>query len=171
MTEHALAPELRLYASDPVNWKWQIRDGGDWGYALTSPGPEVTRENWRLVFAPYYDEPGAWEWDARYQGNNWSDNWCGREPVWSHKHSEYRFRRKAKTLTLPERTIPMPMREAPEMGTEYWLVQPMKRDWVLFHAWQDDEFDRLWLELGLCYDNEEDAIAASKAMCPFGGEG
>ena len=80
------------------------------------------------------------------------------------------YRRKPKTMTYTI-TIPEPMREAPPLDTEYYIVslfEPNNFDiayWGGFHA------EHMLLKRGLCFKTEEDAIAAAKAMLPFKTEG
>ena len=85
-------------------------------------------------------------------------------PAWL---PEGEYRRKPRTLTYTV-TIPEPMREAPEIGTVYWLAE---LDFVEAFAsrfeWKGDMADMLWLKRGLCFATREDAIAAAKAMMPF----
>ena len=102
-------------------------------------------------------------WEGR--GVSTSDEWVPmrQEFVFSN-HFEYR--RKPQTLTYTV-TIPEPMREAPPLDTEYYLVSLFEPVHFEVAYWEDCHGERMWLKRGLCFKTEEDAIAAAKAMCPF----
>jgi len=178
MSEHPLAAEYRVWVTDPVNWVWQCRQSTSfpWSFVLATPESRCQPDLWRLVWRPWYDEPGEWEWSMRLKNDSdfrpvWSYYEGNAEPVvWSHKNCEYRFRRKKRALTLPKRTIPMPLREAPEKGTGYWLALPANVDWAIRRSWQGDESEQRWLKRGLLFDTKENAVATAKATLPFGGE-
>ena len=82
-------------------------------------------------------------------------------------HCEYR--RKPRTLTYTV-TIPEPMREAPQLDTEYYLVSLFEPRHFEVAYWGDCSGERMLLKRGLCFKTEEDAIAAAKAMMPIKGE-
>ena len=106
-----------------------------------------------------------WErWQFRLVGaENWLDCWGG--GVGFSWRCEYR--RKPRTMTYTV-TIPEPMREAPEIGTEYWLAELVfVESFASRFKWQGSVNDMLWLKRGLCFATREDAIAAAKAMMPF----
>ena len=79
------------------------------------------------------------------------------------------YRRKPHTMTYTV-TIPEPLREEPEAGTEFFLVVPHSECLNYTFRWDGAEVARLWLKRGLCFATKEDAIAAAKAMLPIKGE-
>ena len=79
------------------------------------------------------------------------------------------YRRKPKTLTYTV-TIPEPLREAPQLDTEYYLVSLFEPRHFEVAYWGDCSGERMLLKRGLCFKTEEDAIAAAKAMLPVKGE-
>ena len=79
------------------------------------------------------------------------------------------YRRKPKTLTYTV-TIPEPLREAPPLGTEYYVVSLFEPKNFDIEYWGDCHAEHMWLKLGLCFKTAEDAIAAAKAMLPIKGE-
>ena len=81
----------------------------------------------------------------------------------------YEYRRKPKTLTYTV-TIPEPLREEPEAGTDFFLAVPHSERLHYTFRWEGAEVTRLWLKSGLCFATKEDAIAAAKAMLPIKGE-
>ena len=82
---------------------------------------------------------------------------------------EAEYRRKPRTLTYTV-TIPEPMREEPEAGTDFFLAVPHSERLHYAFRWDGAEVTRLWLKSGLCFATREDAIAAAKAMMPVKGE-
>ena len=82
---------------------------------------------------------------------------------------EAEYRRKPRTLTYTV-TIPEPMREAPQLDTEYYLVSLFEPRHFEVAYWGDCSGERMLLKRGLCFKTEEDAIAAAKAMLPVKGE-
>ena len=82
---------------------------------------------------------------------------------------EAEYRRKPRTLTYTV-TIPEPMREAPQLDTEYYLVSLFEPRYFEVAYWGDCHGERMLLKRGLCFKTEEDAIAAAKAMLPIKGE-
>ena len=87
-------------------------------------------------------------------------------PLWD-KDTEYR--RKPRTLTYTV-TMPEPMREAPQLDTEYYLVSLFEPMHFEVAYWGDCSGERMLLKRGLCFATKEDAIAAAKAMLPIKGE-
>lgn len=77
----------------------------------------------------------------------------------------FEYRRKPKTLTYTV-TIPEPLREAPQLDTEYYLVSLFEPRHFEVAYWGDCSGERMLLKRGLCFKTEEDAIAAAKAMLP-----
>ena len=80
----------------------------------------------------------------------------------------YEYRRKPPTLTYTV-TIPVPLREAPETGSWYWLAETASDDFTSRVEWEGDGCDHSWLKRGLCFATKEDAIAAAIAMLPVKG--
>ena len=110
------------------------------------------------------DKP--WErWEIRPMG---SEQWhaCSGRISFSERCE---YRRKPRTLTYTV-TIPEPMREEPEAGTDFFLAVPHSERLHYTFRWDDAEVTRLWLKSGLCFATKEDAIAAAKAMLPIKGE-
>ena len=79
------------------------------------------------------------------------------------------YRRKPKTLTYTV-TIPEPLREEPEAGTDFFLAVPHSERLHYTFRWDGAEVTRLWLKSGMCFAIKEDAIAAAKAMMPIKDE-
>ena len=78
----------------------------------------------------------------------------------------YEYRRKPQTLTYTV-TVPEPLREEPEAGTDFFLAVPHSERLHYTFRWDGAEVTRLWLKRGLCFATKEDAIAAAKAMLPI----
>ena len=109
------------------------------------------------------DKP--WErWEAAASNNKWEA--LHNHPGWL---NAYEYRRKPRTMTYTV-TIPEPLREAPELDTEYYLVSLFEPMHFEVAYWGDCHGERMLLKRGLCFKTEEDAIAAAKAMLPIKGE-
>jgi len=88
-------------------------------------------------------------------------------------YSNFQMRIKPKTIiTLLAREIPAPETVAPPKGTTYYMPVPhfwlMQSDWRC--SWRDSTEEQEFLKRGLVYLKKEDAIAAAKAMLPFGDD-
>ena len=70
-------------------------------------------------------------------------------------------------ITIPARVIPAPLREAPKVGAPVFLADPTMTEYCYSFRWEDCISNRMLLERGLVYATSENAIAASKAMCPY----
>ena len=71
-------------------------------------------------------------------------------------------------ITIPARVIPAPLREAPIVGTPYYVVSLTDEKSLCFLSlWDDDDIDNQRLARGLVYLDEGSAIKAGKAMCPY----
>ena len=84
-------------------------------------------------------------------------------------YNDFEYRRKPQTLTYTV-TMPEPMREAPQLDTEYYLVSLFEPMYFEVAYWGDCSGERMLLKRGLCFKTEEDAIAAAKAMLPIKDE-
>ena len=68
-----------------------------------------------------------------------------------------------KTIQVAAHEEPGPLRVAPEMGAEYWVVDSMEKNGVRMVFWDGDAPDRLILAAGDAYATKEDALAARAA--------
>ena len=68
-----------------------------------------------------------------------------------------------KTIQVAAHEEPEPLRVAPEMGAEYWVVDSMEKNGVRMVFWDGDAPDRLILAAGDAYATKEDALAARAA--------
>ena len=110
------------------------------------------------------DEP--WErWEVR---SNSESLWrTGSSVICFHSSCEYRRKPRTRTYTI---TIPEPMREAPPLDTEYYIVSLFEPNNFDIAYWGGCYGEHMLLKRGLCFKTEEDAIAAAKAMLPIKGE-
>ena len=74
-----------------------------------------------------------------------------------------KYRIKPRTIRIGEYDVPEPMREAPEVDSIYYLPVLGEGDNQAV-AWEDDEYDREWLRLGLCHKTREASALHSKAL-------
>ena len=79
------------------------------------------------------------------------------------------YRRKPQTIKIGEHEFPMPMREAPKMRSEYWVVELTNSDVASENRWIDDSLDRLWLQRGLCHATREAALQHAKVLIAISG--
>ena len=95
------------------------------------------------------------------------NNWCEVESLYdlTVMHSNRRtLRIKPKTITLAGIEFPEPLRVAPEMGTEFWLVDTHFFHKVARRVWYDGTDQNYWLHAGLLQATEKGAKDQSKAM-------
>lgn len=69
-----------------------------------------------------------------------------------------------RTRTINGFEVPAPETERLEFGTHYYLASPVHREFYRGEIWNAKAMDGYWLERGLVFLNEEDAIANAKAM-------
>ena len=104
------------------------------------------------------DKP--WErWE--FKGCDAGFNKCLKHPEWN-DHFEYR--RKPKTITVNGIEVPEPIREAPKVGEKFFFVDLSVSTLTTHFSWENDAFDRDWLNKGLLHFTKEAAIAHAKAM-------
>ncbi len=70
-------------------------------------------------------------------------------------------------ITIPARVIPAPLREAPAIGTPYWVATALEENFCFESCWDDDQHDHDRLSAGVIHLTEERASKAGKAMCPY----
>ena len=105
-------------------------------------------------------------WERRLPGDDWLPFEKGQPRLWD---TDLEYRRKPRTLTYTV-TIPEPLREEPEAGTDFFLAVPHSERLHYTFRWDGAEVTRLWLKSGMCFATKEDAIAAAKAMMPIKDE-
>ena len=88
----------------------------------------------------------------------------GHEPSW-YKNKFYEVREAPKTVNLPEREIPEPVKEI--TGT-CWLASPLTESLCIPVGEFSSGLVTNGLERGLVFDTKEKAIEAAKAMLPNG---
>ncbi len=75
-------------------------------------------------------------------------------------HSYFEWRIKPATITYTV-TVPMPMREKPPVGGEYFLIESPR---ILCSTWDNDNIDKERFDAGNCWATEADAQAAFDAI-------
>ena len=87
-------------------------------------------------------------------------------PLWS-TDCEYR-RKPQQTRYLID--IPEPLMQAPKDGQMCYLADPTAPERFLTISWVESSLPHeRWFLRGLVFNNKEDAVFASRAMCPFKG--
>ena len=99
-----------------------------------------------------YERP--WErWELRCAGSiKWVD--LESHPKWK---PNTRYRRKPRTITIPQSELPEPMREEPVAGTPIYKLNPHTVSGIDCTRWQGGAYDLSLLRAGLIYHTEEDA--------------
>lgn len=119
----------------------------------------IHADNMALYAQDAMETETPWErWEYRQDMiHGWDDLSGG--PSWG---VNIEYRRKPRTITLIV-TLPEPMREAPAVGTEYWVEYPT--DWgnAFNFTWANGEMDYLWLSRGIAHTTKEAAVASCKA--------
>ena len=80
---------------------------------------------------------------------------------------EREYRRKPRTITINGREVPEPMREAPDIGKEYYIAATGNEDMFVVGPWEGDRYDCMRLSRGLCHSTKEAAIAHAEALLSF----
>jgi hypothetical protein len=107
-----------------------------------------------------------WErWERRQEGLE------DFHPLRSNPHFDenVEYRRKPRTIRIGERDVPEPMRVAPAMGSTYYIVDYSYAEHNAYHHWQNDEYDNIMLQSGLCHATEKAAIAHAEALILISG--
>ena len=74
-----------------------------------------------------------------------------------------------KTIRIGDMDVPPPMRVAPEIGTDYWLVALLFESVIHRHTWTDCALDLLRLKRGLCHLKEADCRTNAEALIKASG--
>ncbi len=89
------------------------------------------------------------------------------QPILSHVNpfncQNAKWRIKPETIKIGNHEFPKPMTEAPEIGSDYYVVNFY---YELYYpaTWSDDKEDIELLERGACHATKEAAIAHTKAL-------
>lgn len=81
-----------------------------------------------------------------------------------HLNAGVKYRIKPRTITVNGFEVPEPMRETPEIGSQYWIATTTSQSLAGDVVWDADIADLLWLSRGICHSTKEAAIAHAKAM-------
>lgn len=77
------------------------------------------------------------------------------------------FRLKPNTIRIGEYDVPEPIREAPAIGSYYFITDISNDDGYSAIKWQGDEADRRYLERNIVHLTAEAAKLHSKALLSF----
>lgn len=103
-----------------------------------------------------------WERWERQSGAGWVS--MRAHPLWL---IDTQYRRKPRTITINGREVPEPMREEPERGPVYYVVDVTARNMTCSDIWRGHDYDKRWLSRGLCHSTKEAAIAHAEALLSF----
>lgn len=120
------------------------------------PHAKIAQEYWKE--AETDDE--AWKsWEFRKQGQ-WLP--MSSEPMFI---PALQYRRRPRTIRIGEYDVPEPLREAPEMGANYWFPSILKEPPTVDSCeWDGAEFDYLLLERSMIHLTEEAAKIHAEAL-------
>lgn len=84
-------------------------------------------------------------------------------PIWA---TDMEYRRKPITINGIE--IPEPMKEEPEFGTEYWIIDLIKEELAMGPlVWSGDRFDKRGLQNRIIHAKHKDAETHAKALISY----
>lgn len=88
-------------------------------------------------------------------------------PVWD--WNSFNYRKAVRTIDINGFKVPEPMREEPKKGSHYFIVAPLTNapTWVRKYQWDNQEFERRWLSLGLIHETQEAAELHAEALLSF----
>lgn len=69
-----------------------------------------------------------------------------------------------KTIQIGIHFVPEPMREKPEIGATYYVVDAIEEDGGCERLWADDNWDNLMFSRGQCHLTRENCIIHAKAL-------
>lgn len=99
-------------------------------------------------------------WECKMNVNHWEKLFI--HPVWD-EHTEYR--QIPKTIRIGNYDVPEPMREKPEIRTNYWVVNLTNPDDGVYGLiWSNLKTEQAWLNSGICHLTLEAATLHSKAL-------
>lgn len=101
----------------------------------------------------YQDNLGLWSWSAKgtyaHTGCESPHDIIGMYP---------------RSRTINEFEVPVPEKNAPELGTKYYTPEFSDKEFYLDFVWDGAYYDIRLLERGLVFTCKEDAVANAKAM-------
>ena len=122
----------------------------------------VHAESMRLYAEDAAETDKPWErWDISSYRGVWVQCQC--HPKWD---LCVQYRRKPRTININGIEVPEPLREAPEIGSYFWVPNiPIPSPYRL--SWEGKEVDFLALRAGLAYRTKEAADTHGRALASF----
>lgn len=107
------------------------------------------------------DEP--WKlWQFKHLGyKEWSN--CDAHPLWS---PIFEYRQIPKTIKVGNFDVPEPMRDKPEYGDYYYIVDQSEEAGARRCKWSGDEFDERCFDRGI-HRSQKDCTIHAKALFSF----
>jgi hypothetical protein len=107
--------------------------------------------------------PTPWKmWERSNKEDFWST--LPSHPLWD---CGTEYRRKAKTITINGIKVPEPMREAPEVGQLYHVVNLLNIERSDSFVWEGFDCEQAWLDSGLCHSTKDAAYDHASALLSF----
>ena len=124
------------------------------------------------IAAVMRERPEDWwrEFDGECPHRGWLPIRAPNE-VWGLMEDGVLVRRRPRTITIAGIEVPEPMREAPPVGTRYFVTNPGGYVFATANDWEDDAADHHLLSRGLCHRTMEAAGQHARALIlASGGE-
>lgn len=113
--------------------------------------------------AAKYDRP--WElWEIQPMVRH--DKWTGLKdnPRWA---AHMRYQSKPVFININGFEVPEPIRKPLELGQHYYIVTIDNISLCSDLQWENDEYDMVYLNLGICHLTKEAAVLHAKALLSF----
>lgn len=109
------------------------------------------------------DEPWKlWQFRNTLASDNWNNIYgC---PDWDER---LEYRQIPKTIKIGNFDIPEPMREKPEIGSEYFYVSCSSPSGIRAEFWHDSETDNRILDRRICHLTRDNCILHARALFSF----
>ncbi|MDR2880862.1 MAG: hypothetical protein LBV29_03035 [Azoarcus sp.] len=116
-------------------------------------------ENMRLYAEDAAETDKPWiRWECGFI-STWED--LTRHPQWD---IACMYRRKPRTVLINGIEVPEPLREAPPVNDNVYVVSPASDPGIVRYSWREEDFMQRWLALGLLHLTEEAARQHVEAL-------
>ena len=120
---------------------------------------ETTWQKWCEETAPVMAAVGRGEVVQVFCAGKWID-----KEAWTTFQNGLEYRIKPRTIRIGEYDVPEPMREAPEVGSVYFISDPTRERFVCAYMWKDDAVDARYLSRNITHSTQEAAELHAKAL-------
>ena len=89
--------------------------------------------------------------------------WIDKE-AWTTFQNGLKYRIKPRTIRIGDYDVPEPMREAPEVESQYWVADPALESLCWAYTWRDDATDAFFMNRNVCHSTREAAELHAQAL-------